>query len=227
MLRLGALGPAGLRDRCELVGVELLDEALSAGRGVILLTGHFGNWEVGGAATAARGIPIDVVARRQANPLFERELGATRRTLGMRVVFREEGPRPLLRALREPRVVALVADQNVREGGVFVPFFGELAATARGPALLAARTGAAVVLAVAERVPGPLARYRIQYQPLTFQRSGDPETDTHHFTRAYLGFLEEAIRRTPDQYFWHHRRWKTRPGSGEPPSSRAVADSAE
>lgn len=226
LLRLEALGPEGLRGRCSLEGAELLEDALGEGRGVILLTGHLGNWEVGGAATAARGLSLDVVAREQANPLFERALGSARERLGMRVVFRHEGPRPLLRALREPRVVALVADQNVSSGGVFVEFFGSPAATARGPALLASRTGAAVVLAAALRVPGPTARYRVRYEPLRFEPSGDPDTDVPHFTRCYLAFLEEAIREAPEQYFWHHRRWKTRPAPEEPPSPRAVGESA-
>lgn len=210
-LRMTALAPGEVRERTRVEGMEALRAALAEGRGVLLLTGHVGNWEVGGAALAARGVPLDVVARRQKNPLFERNLTSARERLGMRVVYRHEGARPILGALRGGRAVALVADQNVREGGVFVDFFGTPAATIRGPALMARRTGARVLLGMALREPGGRARYRVLLRPLDVPSTGDAQRDDHALLTAYVAGLEEAVRQVPEQYFWPHRRWKTRP----------------
>jgi len=222
LLRMGALGPEEVRERTRVEGIEHVEAPLAKGHGVILLTGHLGNWEIGGAALAVRGIPMDVVARRQNNPLFDARLVRTRESLGMRVVERDGSTKTLLRSLRTGRVVALVADQNVLSGGVFVEFFGVPAATARGPELLAERTGAAVVFATAIRRSGRRARYDVVLRPL-LPAAGDepaeapapPDTrdtrDTRDLLRRYLAALEESIRGAPSQYLWAHKRWKTRP----------------
>jgi len=214
LLRMQAMSPAQVLDRTELVGLELVRLPLTEGRGVLILTGHLGNWEIGGAATAACGIPLDVVARRQKNPLFDAHLVRVREKLGMRVIDRRGATRHVLRAVREPRAVALVADQNVRAGGLFVDFFGVPASTERGPALLAARTEAEVVVAIVHRLPGPLARYRLSFEPLGSESRSAEAEDPTVLTRAYLAALERGIREAPDQYFWFHRRWKTRPDAG-------------
>ncbi len=218
ILRLGKLGPREVWERTEVEGIEHLREPLSHGRGVVLLTGHLGNWEIGGAAMAVREIPIDVVAKRQNNPLFDARMNRTREALGMRVIDRDGGTKHILRSLGEGRVVALVADQNVRHAGVFVDFFGRPASTARGPALLAMRTGAAVVFASAIRLPGSRARYRIRCVPLAPPTGSDPEAGTRDLLRRYLAALEDDIRSAPEQYLWAHKRWKTRP-EGEAPEA--------
>jgi KDO2-lipid IV(A) lauroyltransferase len=211
LLRLEGMHAAEVRERCAVSGIEAVRDALAAGRGVLLLTGHLGNWEVGGAGLAARAVPLDVVARRQRNPLFEARLLRMRERLGMRVIYRHEATRAVLRSLREPRAVALVADQNAAVGGIFVDFFGTPAATVRGPGLLAARTDALVATAFVRRLEGPRARYHLDIEPLSFERTGDPTEDLLALTRAYHTGLEAAIRAEPAQYFWFHRRWKTRP----------------
>jgi KDO2-lipid IV(A) lauroyltransferase len=234
ILRMDRLGREAVRARTELVGEAHLTDALEAGKGVVLLTGHFGNWEIGGAALAARGVPLDVVARSQNNPLFDARLNAMRTGLGMRVVDRRGSTKTLLRSLREGRVVALVADQNVQSAGVFVPFFGIPAATARGSALLATRTGAALIFAAAVRLPGGRARYRVTLTPIEPPPPDASDPDLLVLER-YLGHLEAAIREHPAQYLWAHRRWKTRPAhegardvgsppSKEPPSAGTVPD---
>jgi len=152
--RLGRMDVAEIRERTEVVGFEAFKDVVSQGRGAIIFTGHFGNWEIGGAAMAARGIPVDVVAQRQRNPLFDADLTANRNRLGMAVIERGEAPRRVLRALREGRVVAIVGDQNLRRGGIFVEFFGRPASTARGGALFALRTGSPVFLGMSRRMPG-------------------------------------------------------------------------
>jgi Kdo2-lipid IVA lauroyltransferase/acyltransferase len=213
--RLGKMGSHEIRTRTEVVGLAALQGAAAAGKGAIVVTGHFGNWEVGGAALAARGIPLDVVAQRQRNPLFDAELNRNRARMGMTVIERREAPRRVLRSLRAGRVVAIVGDQNVRRGGVFVDFFGRPASTARGTAIFALRTGCPIFMAVVRREPGLPQRYRVSLDPVEFTPTGDMEEDAVRLTAAHTRHLEAQIRRAPEQYFWQHRRWKTRPGEEE------------
>lgn len=150
------------------------------------------------------------MALRQANPLFDRELVRTRQNLGMRVVYRGDAPREVLRALREGRPVALLGDQNPIRGGIPVDFFGRPAHTARGPAVLALRSDAPLFLAAALALHGEGPRYRVEFEEVRAERRGDLDTDVRRLVQAYTHRLEEWVRRHPEQYFWHHKRWKER-----------------
>lgn len=209
LLRLSALRGEEVLACTEVEGLQAFRAALGLGRGLVLVTGHLGNWEIGGAALAARGIPLAVVAQRQSNPLFDRSIVDARERLGMRVIERGRAPRLGLRALREGRAVAFVADQDARRAGVFVPFFGRPASTHRGPALLALRTGAPLFLGTALRTPA--GGYRVRVEEVEVERTGEVDNVVHRLTAAFTARLEEAVRAAPEQYFWHHRRWKTRP----------------
>lgn len=210
MLRLAALSPEEVRARTEIEGLDGLLAAVEAGQGAVMVTGHLGNWEIGGAALAVRGVPIDVVAQRQSNPLFDRLVVETRERLGMRVIPRGRATRQGLRSLREGRVVALVADQDARGAGAFVPFFGRLASTHRGPALLALRTGAPLFVGLG-MIRTPEGGYRARIEEVVVEREGEVDDVVHRMTAAFTARLEAGVRAAPDQYFWHHRRWKSRP----------------
>jgi len=209
--RLGRMDVAEIRERTDLIGFEAIEEVISQGRGAVIFTGHFGNWEIGAASVVARGVPIDVVVQRQRNLLFDADLTANRNRLGMTVIERGEAPRGVLRALKEGRAVGIVGDQNLRRGGVFVEFFGRLASTARGGALFALRTGSPVFVGMARRLPGFPQRYRVTFEAVELNPSGDMERDILRLTKAHTRRLEEQVRQAPEQYFWQHRRWKTRP----------------
>ena len=135
MMRMSTLDAAEIRERTIAPEWDRLETALAAGRGAILATGHFGNWEIGAAAVAARGVPMAAVVRRQGNPLFDARLDALRRSLGVETISQHDAPRLVPRLLRRGGVVGLVSDQDARRAGVFVPFFGRAASTHRGPAL--------------------------------------------------------------------------------------------
>jgi Kdo2-lipid IVA lauroyltransferase/acyltransferase len=220
LLRLARMGPEVIRERTEVEGLEHVERALSRGRGVVVTTGHLGNWEIGGASLPVRDIPLDVVARRQKNPLFDAHISRTRAALGMRVIYRADALREGIRALRAGGAIALVADQNARAGGGFVDFFGVPASTARGPAVLALRTGSLMVVAGATARPDDPGRYLVRLHPLSPPDTGDPDEDVRLLTRAYMAALEEMIREVPEQYFWLHRRWKTRPAALSAPCSK-------
>jgi KDO2-lipid IV(A) lauroyltransferase len=216
--RLGRMDREEVRRRTEVVGFDEVREVAARGKGLIVISGHFGNWEIGGASIAVHGVPVEVVAQRQRNPLFDAELAANRNRLGMEVIERKEAPKKVLRALRSGKAVGIVGDQNVRRGGVFVDFFGRPAATARGTALFALRTGAPIFLGMAKRIPGVPQRYRVTFEPIDFSPTGDMEQDVLRLTEVHTKHLEKHVRGAPEQYFWQHRRWKTRPpgeGPGE------------
>lgn len=208
---LSGLSKEEILARTEVDGLEKLQEAVALGKGVILVTGHFGNWEIGGAGLAGRGIPLDIIVQHQRNPLFDIDLNRNRARLGLRMIMRGEAPKETLRALRNGRVVGIAGDQNRRRGGVFVDFFGRKAATARGAAIFALRTGAPLFLGVSRRLEGRIARYRWSMEPIDFIPTGDMDEDVRHLTQAHTRHLEREIIRTPEQYLWQHRRWKTRP----------------
>jgi Kdo2-lipid IVA lauroyltransferase/acyltransferase len=213
LLRLSRLGRAQILAATRIrPDLEALSAAASAGTGAVLATGHLGNWEVAGAALAARGLPLDAVAQRQANPYFDRLINRARARLGIRVIPRGGATGKALAALREGRLVALVADQDARKAGVFVPFLGRPASTHRGAAVLALRSGAPLFMGVMTRQPDGVYEARIQRIPVPTE--GDFEERVRAVTAAFTGALEREVRAYPDQYFWHHRRWKTPPPGG-------------
>lgn len=222
LLRLGDLSPEHVRQATRVVGWDAF-QAAAQGGGVVVVTGHLGNWEVGGAALAARGLPIDVVAQRQSNPLFDEAVNGVRERLGMRVIDRREAPRRVLRSLRQGRVVAFVADQDAKRGGAFVPFLGRPASTHRGPALFALRSGAPMFLGTATREQEGL--YLVRLEPIEADRSGEPDAVVERLTAAFTRSLEREVARVPDQYFWLHKRWKTRPRARERPGPPTAGSS--
>lgn len=190
---------------------EMVDEAVAAGAGAILMTAHLGNWELAGAALAARGYPIDVVQKGMSNRAFEDEIKRMRAGRGMGLIDLEDATRGVVRSLDRGRVPALLGDQNAHRGGVFVPFFGVDAATHRGLAVLALRKEVPVFVGFAIRDFGGGRTYTLRAHRLDSPRTGDLDEDVRALLLEYHGILEEAIRGAPEQYFWHHRRWKTRP----------------
>ncbi|GAC1649300.1 MAG: lysophospholipid acyltransferase family protein [Gemmatimonadaceae bacterium] len=201
-------------------GWDALVDAAALGRGVIVVTGHLGNWELAGSYVAARGYRVDAIARGMANPLFDRYLTAVREHIGMTVVHDQAAVRRTPRSLREGRLVAFLFDQGaVGLASTFVPFFGRWAKTPRGPAVFALRLDVPVVFGAAIRQPS--GKYRLIFEPVAVTRTGDREHDVDMLVAGYTRILERWVRRAPEQYFWHHRRWKhQRPGTppelGEP-----------
>jgi len=216
LFRMGAWNAERVADRVRFIDFDMVWEAVDGEAGVVVLTGHLGNWEMAGAGMAALGLPLDVVGKGMANRRFEEDLFETREKLGLRMIEMSDAPKGVLRSLRRGRVAALLGDQNAHRNGVFLPFFGRLAATSRGPALFALRTDAPVFVGFSIREPGWAQRYTLVAKRLEFDRTGDMEVDVTSLLTAFHGMLESAIRSAPEQYFWQHRRWKTRPPEEQP-----------
>lgn len=207
----------GLLDRVRFRGLEHLDQARAGGRGVLCLSGHLGNWELGAAAVASQlGIPVNVVARPLDDPFLEALLGRGRARAGVRLISKRMAVRGVQAVLAEGSNVAIMLDQNAGRRGVFVPFFGRAASTSRSLAVLALRTGAPVLPVFIHRLPD--GGHEVAFEPpVQIPRTGQRERDVEVSTARFNEAIERQVRAHPEQWFWVHRRWKTRPAPSPEP----------
>jgi len=185
---------------------SLIQRLLLQGKGLITISGHLGNWELQGAAAAtAMSEPFTVAAVQQSNPYIDRFITRRRNDMGMQVAGTKAAMKLLLKSLKNRQAIGLVADQNAGRDAVFVDFFGKIAATHPGPAQLALKFGAPLIIGAAIRT-GP-GQFKILSKQVEIKEDDTVET----LTQRHVKILESFIRQYPEQYFWLHRRWKTRP----------------
>ncbi len=198
-------------------GLEHYQAAKARGRGVLVLTGHLGAWELSSFFHSLAGHPMRMVIRRLDNPAVDALVNRIRCLHGNQVLHKDDFARGLLHAMHAGETVGILMDTNMTPPqGVFVDFFGHAACTGSGLARIAQRTGAAVL-------PGFLLwhadekKYVLHFLPtLTLINTGDAEADALANTQICTKALEDVIRQYPEQWLWVHRRWKTRP-PGETP----------
>lgn len=200
-----------LRKAFTFEGTEHMRTALARGRGVIVVTGHVGNWESHGVVHGSLFGPMGLVARPLDNPDLDRRLCRFRERTGNPVIYKRRALVQVMKALRDRKAVAILVDQNVQEqDGIFVDFFGRKAATTTVAAALAVKTDCALVPAYT--ILGPDGRYRAIYEPaIAWQATGDRQADVAVLTQAVTARIEAWVRETPEQWLWIHRRWKTQP----------------
>ncbi len=216
LLALGKPSRRKIEKIVEFEGLENYERARAAGRGVLLVAAHFGNWEIHAIAHAYRLGPIAVVARLQDNPHYNRWLEDIRTVSSNTVLYKQRALARMLRMLRDGETVAVLVDQNVStEDAIFVDFFGRQAATTPVVAWLAAKTGAALVPVFT--LPLTDGRYRLIYEtpidpsPYVSYRGSERRRVIQDLTQQCVGVLEGYVRRNPEYWLWMHRRWKTRP----------------
>jgi KDO2-lipid IV(A) lauroyltransferase len=192
------------------------EEVKNAKRGLIFMTPHFGGWEILAFSSFLFIGPQSYLVRRLDNPRLEKMLADLRGKFGNEPLDKTTALMPALRLLRSGGNLGVLPDLNSQEHeGVFVPFFGKLACTTAGVAALSMRTNAIVVLLSAEW-DDLKKKYVIRADAaLDFESSGDRKQDIFNFTAKFTEEIEKVIRRNPEQWFWIHKRWKTRP-EGEP-----------
>jgi len=192
-------------------GLENFTRALARGRGVLVATAHFGNWELSAFTHAWMTAPMHIVVRPLDNLRLDALVEHHRALSGNRIISKRDAARDILRALRSGEAVGILIDQNTAiDEGVFVDFFGTQACAGSGFVKLAHHSGAAVVPGYAVWSEDA-QRYILRFD-LEIPMTGDVREDTQRIH----AHLESVIRQHPDQYLWIHRRWKTRP-HGEPP----------
>jgi KDO2-lipid IV(A) lauroyltransferase len=197
-------------------GLEHYLAAREKGRGVLVLTGHMGAWELSSFYHSLMGYPMSLVIRRLDNPLVDTFVNRIRCLHGNRVIHKDDFARGLLTSMHRGETVGILMDTNMTPPqGVFVPYFGMEACTASGMARVALHSGAAVL-------PGFLVweaaeqRYVLHFgEELALIRTGDTARDIVANTALFTATIEAYVRRYPEQWLWVHRRWKTRPEGEE------------
>lgn len=220
-LRAPYLRPEEAERLVEVEGYEHFERAFAGGKGVIIATAHFGNFELLGSFFARRGLPLTAITKRLSRNVLNAFWLDQRRRAGLRELPDSGSVREILKVLRAGEILAIMIDQNmIPRRAVFAPFFGTSAATTPGPAVFAERADAPVMLVLMHRLPG--GRHRVIVEPpLEFERRGDRNADILAFTEKLNLELERHVRAHPDHWYWVHRRWKTRPPE-EAESERAV-----
>ena len=185
--------------------------------GILVLTGHFGNWELFAHGIGLHGQPIHLVHRPFRNPLFDAFINAERQRSGTVLISKRRAARQIIQVLRAHGIVAIPFDQNATgRWGVFADFFGVPASTHPGIARLHELSGAPVYPVFLVRQQGS-PRHQIVIRPLVETvRTGDSEHDTVENTRRFNAAFEQVVREHPDHWIWMHKRWRTRP-PGSPP----------
>jgi KDO2-lipid IV(A) lauroyltransferase len=190
----------------------LVHGLLARGRGLLVLTGHIGNWEVAAAFLAAQGVPVTAVWKPQANPRIAGYLDGLRRRLAVDAIPMSEARAGVRAALEAGKLVALVADQAPLRGSTWVPFFGQPTKTYAGPGHFAAQTGAPVVFG--GMLEDGAGGYRAFAEVLDEAPRGTADQLVPRIATLYRARLEALVRTAPEQYLWTHRLWKTPPPPG-------------
>ncbi len=209
LVRLPHLKSRELIDNIRVDGWEHVETAYRYGKGVVFATGHIGNWDMAGAAFAARGRPVSALVETLEPARWNERVQRTRTAVGVKAIPIENGPREMIAALRKQEGLAVLVDRPLEEDGVAVTFFGRTTRVPGGAATLALRTGSPVVPAALVRDPRGRG-YLAHIGPPIVGSKGD---DASVVMQGIMSWLEGIIRRYPDQWFMFRRMW---PVSGEP-----------
>jgi KDO2-lipid IV(A) lauroyltransferase len=199
-------------DKVDLIGVDHVLKAADGGRGILILTGHFGNWELGAVAAMLQFKQYRNrfhVIRKPLVPILEQVVFSAFRRAGLEIIPRDDAMTRVLDVLERNDLVIFIMDQHAVVGAraAAVDFFGKKAGTSRSLAVVAARSGAPVIPAICYRKPD--GRHVVRFdEPLKWIYSGDPGEEIYLNTRAYNRVLEGFVLEHPEQWFWLHRRWK-------------------
>jgi KDO2-lipid IV(A) lauroyltransferase len=208
-VRLPLVTEGYVREHIVVEGAEHLDAALEAGRGAVLVTGHYGSWELMGCALVMMGYPITFAIGVQRNPLVQNLMNDLRRGAGIDLV-EATSALSLARTVKSNKFVAMLSDQDAGRAGLFVDFMGTPASTPQGPARLALLTGSPVITGFITRLGTDRHLIRLE-PPIRRDPSMTREEAINHITQEYTASIESYVRKRPDHWLWGHRRWKTRP----------------
>ncbi|MDR3274760.1 MAG: lysophospholipid acyltransferase family protein [Endomicrobium sp.] len=191
---------------------DVIKKALSKDRGLILMSAHFGNWELSALAFAKK-YPVAFIVAKQSNDFIDKMLSSFRIKKGFNAIdFQRDAKmsfRSIVKTLRKNQILAILGDQDAGEHGIFLPFLGRLASTPKGPAFFAIHTGSPIITAFG--VSQKDGSMKMKFEELLMPNTGDEKKDIEIINTIYNKRLEEAVRENPEQWFWFHRRWNTRP----------------
>ena len=206
---IGRLSPERIRKIVRLKGAEHLDRCLDRGGGIVVVTGHFGSWELLGAASVAHGYPVDFLVGEQSNSLVDDMMNDLRLAAGIGVIARGIAARGVFASLKKNRIVALLGDQDARKSGIFIEFLGRPASTFQGAAQFALRMKSPIVCCYIVRLAGE-DHEAVFMPPIEVDPEADRDGEIRRLTEEHVKAFEKAVSIHPDHYFWAHRRWKTK-----------------
>jgi KDO2-lipid IV(A) lauroyltransferase len=190
---------------------ETLELLMTSKKGMVLLTGHYGNWEILGYVLATLGFETTSIARRLDNPLINDWLFGVREERGQKVIDKKGATDEITQTLGDGKAVAFVADQNAGSKGIFVDFFGRKASTYKSIGLVAMQYECPVVIGYARRQNNHF-KFKVATQDIIWPADWKDQADPlRYITQRYTKAIEDMVRADPTQYLWMHRRWKSRP----------------
>ena len=208
IMSLSFLKKSELLNAVECENPELILEKYNSGKGVILLSSHFGNWELLAISVAIHiELPFSVIVKPMRNPLVYEWMNKSRTKFGNEVVPLGVSIRKTYQRLKEKKIVAMVADQRGSKDGVKVDFFGKLVPVYTGPASLSLKTGAPLLCGIAIR--GENYKYKMKLVEISQENLPESEEEKiQEISQRYTSYLEKIIREYPEQWLWMHKRWK-------------------
>jgi KDO2-lipid IV(A) lauroyltransferase len=198
-----------LAGRLRKVDIDKFLDSLRTGKGGIIVSGHFGNWEIGMGYLHLKNVRSSVIQQRQQNRLVNERMKSLRQKWGMEIIVPRGAVLNCLQALKKKRVVALLGDQDAGERGIVVPFLGQPSSTHIGGAMIHVKSGVSLFLGTCTRVNAH--KFDFEIQPIPTDGSGRvTEGKLKEVIEKYSYAMEKHIRKHPEQYFWLHRRWKSK-----------------
>lgn len=199
---------------------QVADEVRRKGRGLIVVIGHLGNWEIIGLAICKAGYPLNSLARPIENPWIDDYLTRFRTRTGQKIIPKRHAIGQMIRVLQRNEILIVQVDQNAKSAGVMTDFFGRPASTHRSPAILSLKYGTPILVADIYRENG--RHHCVLSDPILPETYRDRPDPVAALTQAYTSRFEECVRAHPEQWFWVHDRWK----QGEKASAVQVGASA-
>ena len=205
LLQFVALPQAFLETQIHVIGKDIIDNKIREGNGVVLVTGHFGSWEFLGAWLGHEGYDSAGVVQQQRNPGAHRFFNERRGSFGMVQIGRREHPKKMSAVLNDNHILCLLSDQDARKHGVFVNFFNQPSSTPKGAAVFHYRSKSPIIFATCTQQSPQ--KYTLKFEEITLPEKRDIQAVVQQVT----SMLEARIIEYPEQYFWFHKRWKTKP----------------
>jgi Kdo2-lipid IVA lauroyltransferase/acyltransferase len=210
LLKLPVMAKSYLERHVKLENKDGIKPGLEKGKGVIVLTAHFGNWEIASLAASLNGYAMSVFAREQKYERLNNLLNQFRQSTGCKVITKGFSVKDIIKTLYNNGIVAMLSDQDAGANGVFVNFFNRPASSAIGPIAFSLKTGAEIIPSFIRRVGTDKHIARVG-EPLKLVDTGNKEKDMKENLQKIARILEDSIRKFPEQWLWAHKRWKSTP----------------
>lgn len=195
-----------LKDSVNFQNLYLIEQARKNGKGAVILSAHFGNWELLAISFGHR-YPLSVIVAKQENPYFDEMINGIRSNRGYKTIYKDKAPLGVMRALKRNEFVAILADQHAGDQGVYTPFFYREVSTPKGPAVFALKAKCPLYTGFCARQPN--GRYIVTFEEIELPNTGDEGKNIEIIMTRYNEILQKQVEQNPSFWFWFHRRWKT------------------